>query len=168
MNREVQNKWFVMKLIAMSKQISKEKLRNMVFMIQKEGRNQDKTTFNYSFVKWNVEAYSKELEQDLRQLDLEGIINHSGEISLTSKGSRLLASKKKMIEESGIHYFMGFYVYTYEDLSLYELVNYLYKKYEMGRFQNNQEIMEVVHHNELSNELDALLNGRGLLNKNKK
>lgn len=144
MNREVENKLLLLKLISLAQKINLPKLSHMVFILQEEGRKEQKKTFNYEFVKWNIEAYCPELERDIEHLLFEkAIVNEHG-VSITAKGKALLQQQERYFKQHKIKSFFNFYLYVYSDFPLYHLTDTLFKRYELARFQDKEIVAEII------------------------
>ena len=95
MKREVENKLLLLKLISLAQKVNLPKLSHLVFILQEEGRKEQKKTFNYEFVKWNIEAYCPELERDIEHLLLEKVLVNEQGVSITAKGKEKANSRNQ-------------------------------------------------------------------------
>lgn len=117
--------------------------------MEQEGRKERKKTFNYEFIKWNIEPYGEELEKDIEHLKLEGLIDDKQGVFITKKGKSLLENQKAFFKINKIDNFFKFSLYSYKDYSLYELVNLILQKYEIARYGEKEIISEIVEKEEI-------------------
>lgn len=143
MKREVENKLLLLKLIALAQKVNLAKLSHLVFILQEEGRREQKKTFNYEFVKWNIEAYCPELERDVEHLLLEKAIENEQGVRIAPKGKALLTQQERYFRTHKLQSFFRFYLYVYRDFPLYRLTDTVFKQYELARFQD-KEVVSVV------------------------
>ena len=153
MKREVENKLLVLKLISLVHKINLPKLSHMVFILQQEGRKEQKRTFNYEFVKWNIEAYCPELERDVEHLLIEKLIVNEQGVRITAKGKALLEQQERFFKLHKIKSFFHFYLYIYEDFPLYQLTDTLFKRYELAKYQDKELITEQVEQVDLRQKM---------------
>lgn len=153
MKREVENKLLVLKLVSLVQKINLPKLSHMVFILQEEGRKEHKRTFNYEFVKWNIEAYCPELERDIEQLLLEKLIVNEQGASITKKGKALLEQHERHFHNYKIQSFFHFYLYIYGNMPLYQLTDTLFKRYELARFQDKDVVTEQIEQVDLRQKM---------------
>lgn len=143
MKREVENKLLLLKLISLAQKVNLAKLSHLVFILQEEGRREQKKTFNYEFVKWNIEAYCPELERDVEHLLLEKAIANEQGVCIAPKGKALLTQQERYFRTHKIQSFFYFYLYVYRDFPLYQLTDTVFKRYELARFQD-KDVVAVV------------------------
>lgn len=112
--------------------------------MQNEGRKEERVTFNYEFKKWNCETYCKELETDINFLVMEGFIEKSGGLCITEKGNETMNKSRDIFENLNIDSFMKFNYYGFQSHSIYELVDYIFQKYQIGKYPNEVVVSGIV------------------------
>lgn len=142
MKTEVTNKLLLLKLIAIAKKLNAQKLNHLVFILENEGRKERKLTFNYEFIMWNIEPYSDRLENDLEQLLVEQMVRNDHGVSLTEKGKAYIQQHERFYEQNKTETFFKFYLYIYQEYPLYHLVDYIYRKYNLGIHEDKDIILE--------------------------
>lgn len=143
MKREVLNKLLLMKTIELSKKIKREKLMYMVFILEEEGRKEEKLTFNYEFVKWGFEPFSTEIERDIEHLVIEGLVKSENGLVVTKKGIDFMGKYNSFYSWNKVNKFFKYFIYLNINSSLYEVVNYINKKYSIARYPTKGVILEI-------------------------
>lgn len=138
--REVTNKLMLLRLIALTEKVNERKLHQLVFILQEEGRREKKKTFNYEFIKWNIEPLCEELQKDLDSLLFERLIKSEQSITISNRGKALIEHSIEKLDFKGLDVFFKFYIYMYLHKPLFELTDFIYKKYEIGRYEDKQVI----------------------------
>lgn len=145
MKRNVLNKVLLLRLIELAKHTaSHRKIIQMVFILQEEGRKEKRVTFNYEFKKWHFEPYSSELEKDLQQLDLEGLIVKKQGIQLTEKGKKLTYKMLTLYFREKIDSFFKFFTYIHLHETLYETSDFINDKYELAKYPTDATISDIL------------------------
>lgn len=153
MKREVTNKVYLLKVISAAKKIHARKLNQIVFILQKEGRRENKQTFNYDFSKWSIEPFSTELEKDIEHLLFEKLVINEDGLSLTSTGKTFLRNLTTSNLDESNDIFLKFYMYLYMGQSSQILRDMIYRKYEIGTFQNREIVSGIEEFDETKGKL---------------
>lgn len=153
MKREVANKIFLLKVISNAQKIHDRKLNQMVFILQQEGRKENKKTFNYDFSKWSIEPYSPELEKDIEHLLFEKLVINEDGLCLTANGKNYLRNSMNVESDDTSDTFLKFHMYLYLGQPTQTLRDMIYKRYEIGKFQNREIVSAIDHYDENKGKL---------------
>ncbi|PGK52438.1 hypothetical protein CN918_32145 [Priestia megaterium] len=142
MKRTALNKLLLLRVIKLAKNLTSfRKIAQLVFILQEEGRQEKRVTFNYEFRKWHYEPYSVELEKDIQQLHRENLIEKANEtISLTKKGNYLADKASEYYRQEKVDLFFKFFIYIHVNETLYETSDSIHENYSIGSYETDSVI----------------------------
>lgn len=146
MERVVWNQLLILKLIDYYGTITRLELIQKIFLLQVEGRNEKRKTFNYPFYVVSKQPVSVEVNQDLKQMEKEGYIKCERVYSLTAKGKNRLNYYIDKIKKEKVDSFMVFLDYKAKNSSIEEIVKNVIKKREIKDYDVNPYTTVIPQH----------------------